>query len=75
MNAVIIYKHEQDISIEIDGPTLADLFWDMDAEEQALFFNKLGKCERLPIQLQAVAENEDLELIGRRAMKVIGEYS
>ncbi len=75
MNATLIYQHRQDIPIEIDGPTLADLFWDMGEDEQARFFNRMGEFEKLPMQLQAVTDHERLELKGRSAMKRIGEYS
>lgn len=75
MNAKLIYQHKQDIPIEIDGPTLADLFWDMDAEEQARFFNRMGHYQKLPMQLQHVTDHEKLAGAGRAAMKRIGEYS
>lgn len=62
--------------IHPSADSLADVFWAMDAEEQAFFFNRLGKISegRLPIQLQQVADNEYLDRDGRNAMTRIGEY-
>lgn len=75
INATLLYQHKQDIQIEIDGPRLADLFWDLDNEEQARFFNQLGEQPKLPIQLRSVTDCEVLNIKGRGAMRAIGEYS
>lgn len=53
---------------------LAEVFWSMDAEEQAFFFSKLGEKEELPMQLQYVTDNEYLSESGRRAMGLIGQF-
>lgn len=56
---------------------LADVFWAMDAEEQAHFFNRLGAISggKLPFQLQNVTDHPLLETQGRHAMSMIGDYA
>lgn len=54
---------------------IAEVFWAMDAEEQAHFFNLLGGKERLVFQLQAITDNPYLTMSGRFAMSRIGEYA
>lgn len=56
---------------------LANVFWAMDAEEQAHFFNRLGEIAggNLPIQLNRVGDDALLDQNGRYAMSAIGIYA
>lgn len=56
---------------------LADVFWAMDSEEQAWFFNHLGEISQqgISFQLQAVTDSERLTHHGRFVMSKIGDYS
>lgn len=56
---------------------LAEVFWAMDSEEQAQFFNRLGEIaqERLALQLHSVTDHAQLSHTGRFAMAMIGDYS
>ena len=72
-------KLERTMEIEM-SPTwweVADLFWSMSDEEQALFFNKLGELDpvNLAMQLQYITDNSKLEPGGRAVMEQIGKYS
>jgi len=55
---------------------LADIFWAMDAEEQAGFFSRLAEVSgsRLPMQLAYVTDHPVLTFEGRRSMETIGEF-
>jgi hypothetical protein len=53
---------------------IAEVFWHMDSEEQACFFNFLGAKSELVFQLQAVSDSPELKSDGRLAMQRIGEY-
>lgn len=53
---------------------IAEVFWAMDSEEQAHFFNVLGEKDRLCFQLHAVADSPELSINGRLTMQMIGEY-
>ena len=72
-------KIERTIEIEVN-PTwweVADLFWSMTAQEQALFFNKLAEIDAaiFAMQLQYITDHPDLTLGGRTVMEKIGQYS
>lgn len=56
---------------------LAECFWEMGSDQQALFFNKLGELSGhlLCFQLQDVTYSEALNREGRNAMGVIGDYA
>jgi hypothetical protein len=73
--AILNRNLEHKVSIEIIGRELAELFWQMDASEQAEFFNKLGDLSMLSFQLQAITDSEELNAIGRYGMQLIGVYS
>ena len=73
-NAMLTRAVSHNVEIEIDGETLADLFWQMGSDEQASFFNKLGSFDMLVFQLQSVAD-EPLSQNARYAMSRIGEYA
>ena len=62
---------------------VAELFANMDSEEQAKFFNhvaaisttwRLGEGS-LCMQMQYITDDDGLTLAGRRVMQMIGEYS
>lgn len=55
---------------------LAEVFWEMDAEEQAGFFHRLAEVsgDRLVFQLQNVIESPYLTKEARAAMVSIGDY-
>lgn len=71
-------------TIEVDvKPTpeeLAEAWWEMDGDKQALFFNRLHdisldeKC-KLPFQLQWVTDSKMLTKEGRKVMEYIGMYA
>ena len=63
------------VTAEITGEDVADLFWDLCEEGQALFFNRLWDFKEMPFQLQAVTDSIHLSDQGRTAMAKIGEYS
>lgn len=55
---------------------LAEVFWDMDAEEQAGFFHHLEKISDggLCFQLAYIVTDPEFTESARRAMQTIGEY-
>ena len=69
--------------IEITPELVAELFANMDAGEQARFFNHIDTvastwgidADLLPFQMQAITDDDGLTLAGRRVMQMIGEYS
>ncbi len=71
LNATIPHQ----VEIPLSGTDIAKLFWQLDNFQQADFFNRLWEFEKLPFQLQAVTDSENLNLSGRLAMEKIGEYS
>jgi hypothetical protein len=56
---------------------LAELFWGMNAHDQAQFFNHLGAIAetKLCFQLQFISDSPMLNGTGRFAMSQIGDYS
>ena len=73
MKEILIDKTLTEITPEI----VAELFWNMGAEEQAKFYNHLDTITdfHFPFQLQAITEEDGLTLAGRRVMQYIGDYS
>ena len=67
-------KQWVEAEIHPSAEEIAEVFWCMDSEEQAVFFNALGSKDRLAFQLQAVRDEACLEIKGRVAMRLIGEY-
>jgi len=61
---------------------LAESFWDMDADEQAMFFNYLGACalakrnsyHDFDMQMCFVSSSPDLIPHGARIMEMIGAF-
>lgn len=56
---------------------IAEVFWDMDAEEQACFFNRLAEISNgsLVMQLQYLTDSPYLTTEARVVMRRIGEYT
>lgn len=73
MAETIINKQITEVTPEI----LAEMFWSMDSEDQAKFYNHLSVVSefKYPFQLQSITEENGLTLGGRRVMASIGEYS
>lgn len=78
-----IDKHiSVDIHHEIDGEAMAEMFWEMDEDEQVAFFNELGFILRdSPVEFQkqmlAVAMNKQLDAHGVEAVAgiaIINEF-
>lgn len=56
---------------------IAEVFWAMDTEEQAYFFNRLAEVSngKVSMQLQYLTDNPYLTTEARVVMKRIGEYA
>lgn len=56
---------------------IAQMFWNMDSNEQAIFFDCLYSysIESIAMQLQYVATTENLSYGARSVMRKIGEYA
>lgn len=63
-----------EVEMHPSAEEVAEVFWAMDSEEQAHFFNVLGGKDRLVFQLQAITDDPHLNMDGRFAMQRIGEY-
>ncbi len=68
------------IKVELTPKDMASLFAEMDASEQAEFFNEVANCAStwsspFCFQLQSITDDDGLTLAGRRVMQGIGEYS
>ncbi len=65
------------IKVNVDENDLAEMFWGLNEDEQAVFFNKLGEISgnKLCFQLQYITDNEILTEAGRDAMQEIGYYA
>ena len=75
MSAILKREITHQVEIILSGYDVAELFWDLDSDEQALFFHKLSQFERLPFQLSAVSRSDSMTNLALRAMATIGEYS
>lgn len=67
------------IYVEPTPEEIAFCFWHMNADQQAEFFNWLGRevgkhLGAFPMQLQAVMDSQKIDADGRYAMQKIGEY-
>lgn len=71
-----IIKRTSEVTIEVSPEELATIFWFMNAEEQAKFFNHLDEITdyRLPLQLAYVIDSKILKAEGRAIMKTIGDF-
>ncbi len=73
-------KQKIEVDFKITPESLADVFCDMNADEQASFFNHVSDFTskwdgNFCFQLQAIQDSKALESKGRRVMASIGEYS
>jgi hypothetical protein len=75
MKALLKKTIPHEVSIPLSGADIADLFWELDANAQADFFNRLFGKDLFVFQLQAVTDSENLTSAGRCAMARIGEYA
>ena len=75
MKALLKKTIPHEVSIPLTGEDIADLFWELDADSQARFFNRLCLKEFLSTQLQAVSNSDELKIGGRNVMSRIGEYA
>lgn len=64
------------VSYVLDPCQVADLFWQMDSEEQAGFFNQLGQISsgKLGTQIFEVVDGGDLDVSGKVALSTIADY-
>jgi hypothetical protein len=63
------------VYFDINPKEMAEEFWEMDAEQQAAFFNRLGKLTTdysLYTQMHYVREMDNLKECGLHAMRAIG---
>lgn len=65
------------VSLKIDPEDLAELFWRLDANDQARFFNAIGRINpaKASIQLAHIIDGNVLNSNGRRIMTDIGEFA
>ena len=66
--------------IEITPEILAELFTELDSDQQAVFFNHIDAVASkwqspFCFQLQSITDSDCLTLQGRRVMQGIGDYS
>ena len=63
--------------LELTPELIAELFSELDSENQAKFYNHLADLSKkwLPMQLQYITDDDGLNLSGRRVMQAIGDYS
>lgn len=66
---------DDDRIVSITPQIVAEIFWNMDSNEQAIFFDCLYSHESLSMQLQYVATSENLSYGARSVMRKIGEYA
>lgn len=67
---------EGGLSLSVDGKQLAELFWQMDGEQQAQFFETLGGIylqEGYAFDLQMAYMRDSLGESGRRLLLAIGD--
>lgn len=75
MPAILKRDITHEVEIPMSGYDVATLFWELDADEQALFFHRLSQFKRLPFQFSAVTDSDSMTTPARRVMALIGEYS
>lgn len=75
MSAILKTTIPHKVEIPLSGENIAELFWALDDNEQAKFFNELSRKERFVFQLAAVGKSTKLNDGGRYVMAQIGEYA
>lgn len=69
------FKTWVEAEVHPDAYSLAECFWEMDAEEQAGFFHRLYEvADKLPMQMQAVIDNPYFTQEAKLCMQMIGDY-
>lgn len=65
------------VTVEFEPFELADMFWQLDSDEQAKFFNRLGiiASHKLCFQMCNVSQSEELQPCGKDAIEIIGSYA
>lgn len=73
----VSFSQKASVKVSISPEQLADMFWLMGSEQQAVFFNRLGNVNggRMAVQLQGVTDSSFLDESGRVFMSMIGDYS
>ena len=69
-----------EVKIDLTPEDLADIWCDLDSEQQAKFFNQVANISSqwdrdFPWQMQHITDESCLTAAGRDIMKTIGEYS
>lgn len=65
-----------EVDVDISAHECAEIFWDMDSEQQAKFFDRLGEISfghDLRSQMDSVRREEALGRFGKSTMTIIGE--
>jgi hypothetical protein len=70
-------KRKIEIDLNLNYEELSEGFWNLDSEEQAMFFNHLAKNKKFDIamQLEYIRQEEVLNSDARELMKTIGDYA
>jgi len=65
------------VQLEFAGFEVAQMFWDLDGDHQAHFFDELARLAgpRFAFQMQFVTDSEQLSDGGRHIMDTIGNYA
>ena len=60
-----------------DAKEIAEIFWEMDDEEQCYFFEHLSKISggKLAMQLEFVRDSKFFTNDAKKAMQLIGDYA
>jgi len=67
-------RRQVNIDVAPTPDELADALAEMDSRAQARFFNRLGKRDFWPLQLQYIVDTKELTSEGRHIMGLIGDY-
>ncbi len=65
-------KITRQTEVTVTSEFLAEMFWEMNADEQAEFFNHIGEltnADEWGSQVDAILESDALDKIGRRRME------
>ena len=73
----VSFTQEVAVKVNISPGQLAELFWTMGSDHQAMFFSRLGVIAggKMAIQLQYITDEPDLDDSGRSFMSMVGDYS
>lgn len=74
---MVSVSKEVKVDVTLSPTEVAELFWGMGCDEQALFLNHLGTISghMLCFQLQAIIDEPTLKASGLQVMQTIGEYA